>query len=439
MYNLIKKINILTIYILSILLLFSCSVKEIFVDDNIKVETTNASNPYLYTTNQVAAAEVSYSKRVANDVDFEESADDINVQASKERKIVKNYNIQAETKTFEIFYRNLNTKINSLKGIIDNQSVDNSNNIDNQKKRYLYMTVRIPTGSEDDFYDFLNDNLNITYRNESQEDITDNYNDINLRIETLKEEQKRLNDLFAKANTVEDLVKIENRMSDISYEIQRLENRISNLDKNVNYSTFTINVNEVIILTEPVENIPSADDLMIRFNENLEKCKLFLIGIGIYIFTHLPAIGMMLVVLIFLIIILKLIFSKKRVKIKKSHINKNQINENIKNNKLKSQNIKENIDNNIKNNTIKNDISSNDENNIINNNDNKSIDNKQNIKSNQSVHYGDIRVKVLSDADIELDKKKKEIENEKLSKEMINNSNNQVPTIDSILNNDENS
>ena len=402
MINITKKVMIFSINIMIILCLFSCSVKEIFVDDNVVQETTQAYISNYYTMDVAPAMRM--SAKVSNE-SFDMVQEDIEEVISNEKKIIKNYNISGETKTFDQSYQILLDEIKKLDGVVDNQSIDNQNISKDKKQKYLYMSVRIPVANADKFNKFLDNNINILSRSESQEDITDNYNDTKLRIETLKQEQTRLNELFSKATTVDELVKIENRLSEISYEIQRLEKRINGFDKKVDYSTFNINISEVILYTEPQNNLPSHDDLIIRFNENLEKCKLFIIGIGIYIFTHLPAIVLCLLVLFIVLLVLQLILyntkykntkvSQKKYKEKVIVSNIDTIDKTKTNNIDQLNKLKKKLDNI---NQDKQDIVKNDTNNI------------QKIEVPKSTHYGDVAVRVMSDAEIEHDKQIKAIE-----------------------------
>ena len=415
MINITKKVMIFSINIMIILCLFSCSVKEIFVDDNVVQETTQAYISNYYTMDVAPAMRM--SAKVSNE-SFDMVQEDIEEVISNEKKIIKNYNISGETKTFDQSYQILLDEIKKLDGVVDNQSIDNQNISKDKKQKYLYMSVRIPVANADKFNKFLDNNINILSRSESQEDITDNYNDTKLRIETLKQEQTRLNELFSKATTVDELVKIENRLSEISYEIQRLEKRINVFDKKVDYSTFNINISEVILYTEPQNNLPSHDDLIIRFNENLEKCKLFIIGIGIYIFTHLPAIVLCLLVLFIVLLVLQLILyntkykntkvSQKKYKEKVIVSNIDTIDKTKTNNIDQLNKLKKKLDNI---NQDKQDIVKNDTNNI------------QKIEVPKSTHYGDVAVRVMSDAEIEHDKQIKAIEEEKYNNNKQSNDN----------------
>ena len=405
----IKNTILFITYIMLILCLFSCSVKEIFVDDHSIFETTSA-----YMVNN-AMADAAPAMRISakannNSMTVEELGSETDT-VSNERKIIKNYNISGETKTFDNTYDLLISEIKRLDGIVDHQSIDNQRIIKDQKQRYLYMTVRIPSDTAEQFYIFLNRNINVLSKSESQQDITDNYNDTKLRIETLKKEQTRLNELFAKATTVDELVKIENRMQEIGYEIQRLESRMNNLDNKVNYSTFNINLSEVVIFTEPEDNIPTQDDLIIRFNDNFEKCKLFIIGIGIYIFTHLPAIGLCLLVLLIVLLIIQAILNGKK------NVNKKIKNKKGNNDKAISNDVGELI----KEDTTANKATDVETKNIQTKNEQENTikDSNQNkkIQIPKTTHYGDVAVRVMSDAEIEHDKQLKTYEDEKYNEE----------------------
>lgn len=412
----IKRLFLLMIYILSILCLFSCSVKEIFVED-VVAETTSA---YIMTNMYDYAPMARSSAKVAN-LTMEMANEEADI-VSNERKIITNYDISGETKTFDNTYDAMISEIKKLNGIIDRQSIDNQKLMNDQKQRFLYITVRIPSDNEEKFYKFLNDNIFILNKSESKQDITDNYNDTKIRIETLKEEEKRLKELFDKAKTVDELVKVENRMQEVRYEIQSLETKIKNLDNKIDFSTFNINLTEVVLFTEASDKVPNQDDLIYRFKVNLEKCKLFIIGIGIYIFTHLPAISLCLLTLLIVLFIIHIII--KKMSNKKNTVNKVEKVE--KGNAINKEKII--IDKQISN-TKNKDINVNKV--ILQATEEKNINNNNKPVIPKTTHYGDIAVRVMSDAEIEHDKKIKEYEDEKYN---ADKSNTELKSIDEIVN-----
>ena len=327
MVKIFNRIISAIVLIIVILSLFACSVnggRGIFsvykLYDSNTYETAVESGAG-YRSNGAFLANASMKMAASNDFAVEEAADDL--QVSQERKIIKRYTINAETNNFDESYESLKSMINSYNGLIDNSSLYNNNYGNGKTSRTIDMQVRIPTERALNFVDYLVKNLNVTYKSESSEDVTDNYNDTNIRISTLEKEITRLQELLKKAEKVSELVEIEDKISSVTYEIQRLKNRIANLDSKIDYTTININLSEVKVLTEVQEELPSSDKIKQAFNKNLSDTKQFIINIGIYLFTHIPAILLLLIV-IFIICISFIVKDKIKKSSKKSKQSKTE-------------------------------------------------------------------------------------------------------------------
>ena len=70
------------------------------------------------------------------------------------------------------------------------------------------------------------------------------------RLETYAIEEERLLSMLEKATTVEEMIQLESRLSDIRYQIESLESRLRNWQNQVDYSTITIYLREVEELSD---------------------------------------------------------------------------------------------------------------------------------------------------------------------------------------------
>lgn len=66
----------------------------------------------------------------------------------------------------------------------------------------------------------------------------------------LETEQERLLALLEKAENVEDIITIENRLSDVRYELENYESQIRLLDNQIDYSTVYVDISEVSRVTD---------------------------------------------------------------------------------------------------------------------------------------------------------------------------------------------
>ena len=80
--------------------------------------------------------------------------------------------------------------------------------------------------------------------NESSFDATDEYKDINLTLELKREEETRLLSFLERAETIEDILLLEDRIAKVKSEILVYENRKLNIERLSSYSTLNIQLTE---------------------------------------------------------------------------------------------------------------------------------------------------------------------------------------------------
>ena len=163
------------------------------------------------------------------------------------RKLIKDVSMSVETEEFDKLAAAIEEKAESLSGYVESSSV--SGNIKNGETRWGYFTVRIPAEKLDEFMDTAFAYANIISKNEKLTDITLKYTDTESRITALKTEQERLTELLSEADSAESLIVIEDRLSEIRYELQNFESQLRLYDNQVNYSTVRIDISEVKVFT----------------------------------------------------------------------------------------------------------------------------------------------------------------------------------------------
>lgn len=194
---------------------------------------------YDYAEEMVAYEETSDSKVVTSE----------NATTSN-RKLIKTVNLSVETKEYDSLIANLSSTVDEMGGYIEYMDVYNGSSYNNKKSaRYANLTVRIPAAKLSTFVNVVGDRANITYRTESVTDVTLSYVDMQSHKDMLITERDHLNELMKQAETIEDMITIEDRLTTIRYEIDSMESQLRTYDNQVDYSTVTINVSEVVEYT----------------------------------------------------------------------------------------------------------------------------------------------------------------------------------------------
>ncbi|MCM1252374.1 MAG: DUF4349 domain-containing protein [Clostridium sp.] len=222
-------------------------------------ESKNTSAAYdaggAYAAAEMEIAEANYSTTDSAGAVQEAGAEMLEENAREaERKLIKTVDLFVETEEYDTLIANLENKITELGGYIEYQSQYNGSYYANyQDTRNAYLQVRIPVEKLDEFVVRVGEWTNITNKEERVEDVTLQYVDLESRKRALVTEQDRLLELLEKAETVEDIITIEQRLSDVRYELESMESQLRTLNNQIDYSTINLNIQEVERLTPTEE------------------------------------------------------------------------------------------------------------------------------------------------------------------------------------------
>lgn len=269
-----------------------------------------------------------YMEETAVDEEGAESAEQITEEAVTERKLIKTVNISAETENFDSLMPELEDQVTALGGYIEEMSVYNRNNYytsDPEVKylRYAGMTVRIPKENLETFLSKVGDRSNIVSRSESVSDVTLQYVDLESHKKALMTEQGRLLELMEQAETVEDIISIESRLSEVRYQIESMESQLRTYDNKIDYSTVYLSVEEVDRYT-PSEEIGTWERIRNGFMESLEGVGTGFCNFAIWFVIHIPYLvvwAVIIAVLVFILCKLRKHMAKRRAGKKQTRVN----------------------------------------------------------------------------------------------------------------------
>ncbi|MGN1002823.1 MAG: DUF4349 domain-containing protein [Oscillospiraceae bacterium] len=165
-------------------------------------------------------------------------------------KLIYTARLDMETTEFDAAVASLEELVGSLGGYFESSSVDNYGSY-----RYANYTVRVPAESFETFCETAGTlcQLNNIYRN--AQDVSEYYYDTESRLATQQTKLERLQELLARAESMEDIITIESAISETELQIENLTGTLRKYDSLVGYSTIDISLCEVYTLTvveEPV-------------------------------------------------------------------------------------------------------------------------------------------------------------------------------------------
>ena len=165
----------------------------------------------------------------------------------------------------------IRTQVKTLEGYIESMNTYNGSTYYGYSgTRNANMTIRIPAAQLDDFLNTISGIGNVIRRSENEDDITLTYVDLESHKAALLAEQTSLLELLEKAETVEDIITLQSRLSDIRYQLESMESQLRTFDNKVDYSTVYLNIDEVEVLT-PVQEKTTWERISEGFMNSLKN------------------------------------------------------------------------------------------------------------------------------------------------------------------------
>ena len=165
------------------------------------------------------------------------------------RKLIRKIHLSVETDDYRAFVDAFQQKLLALGGYIEEMEANTSGRCPSAT-----ILVRVPADQLTALTDSVSGIGNITYKYESQQDVTLQYTDTQSHITALRTEQDRLLQLLSKAENLSEILEIEDRMTDVRYALESYESSLRALSNQVSYATATIDVSQVEVFT-PTEEL----------------------------------------------------------------------------------------------------------------------------------------------------------------------------------------
>ena len=205
-----------------------------------------------------------------------------------DRKLIKTVEMTVETKEFDAVLDGLNEQIKACGGYVESMNTYNGSIYNSwRSSRDASMTIRIPVENLDTFLDTVTSISNVIRRSDKVEDVTLTYVDLQSHKEALQTEQTRLLELLEKAESVEDIITIEERLSDVRYQIESMESQLRTYDNKITYSTVNLEIEEVQELT-PVEEETVWQRISGGFVDSLHSVADGFVEFGIWLIVNSP-------------------------------------------------------------------------------------------------------------------------------------------------------
>ena len=186
---------------------------------------------FLATTSAVSAPPPAPQARMEEESTVSDYADsDV---GTAERKLIVSVDIRVNSKDVEKSYKSIEEKLKEYNGYFDN--------VESSKNRY-YLTIRIPKENLYAFIDFIEQNEKVENKNINTKDVTETYYDTENRIKNREVLLEKLRNYLRDAKNIDEILKVEDRINTLTYEIESMKGNLKNLQSSVDYSRITLNI-----------------------------------------------------------------------------------------------------------------------------------------------------------------------------------------------------
>lgn len=196
-------------------------------------------------------------------------------------KVTTTIDIRFETTEFDRSNGELDRIIQKHQAYVEYSNISySSRNFKNGE-----FTIRVPKSSINNFKSDLKTIGNKIWESTNKQDVTKQYTDTESRMKVVEVKEERILALMEKADKVEDIIALEDQLSEAIYEKERLKSSLMDLDDKVDFTTINLYIYEVEKLTSSISPetsfgrkvLDAIDESLYFFKNTLEKLVILLI------------------------------------------------------------------------------------------------------------------------------------------------------------------
>ena len=168
------------------------------------------------------------------------------------RYVIAEARMYLQTKQYENFSNSIEAKLKDLEGFIESKTEENYDS-----GRLGTFTIKVPSEKLDEFTKWISENATVITSEISRTDVTDELIETGSRKKALEAEEAALLAILEKAETIDEIIKVQDRISDVRSELESYLSKLQQLNNQVKYSTLYIDLREVDRITTPSQSFAS--------------------------------------------------------------------------------------------------------------------------------------------------------------------------------------
>ncbi len=222
------------------------------------------------------------------------------------RKLIRTFELNVETLDFDSFVAAVKKEVSSIGGYIESSSVS-GNSYNYTSNRSADFICRVPSDKLDAFVNTVGGLGNVTYSYEDARDITLSYVDTEARVKSLQTEYDRLLELLAEAENIDTIILLEQRITEVRYQLESYQSQLRTYDNLVDYSTVNLSVHEVKRITAP-EQETVWERIKSDFDDNVYNIWIDAEDLFVWFVSNIPYFIIWGVIIAVMAIVIRLLF-----------------------------------------------------------------------------------------------------------------------------------
>ena len=302
-----KKIPALCLSLLMLLSLCACGAQSQAAPTYKDSNYTLMESEEAYYAAPAEAVGLSMADTAARGASAEKAASDGKELPEEDpAKIIYSSSVTVETTDFDAALGKVSALVERFGGWVEASSVNGANYYDisrgRSSTRSANYTLRIPGERFSELMNSLTELGNVPFTYVYTENVTAQYYDTQARMNAYKTQEARLLEMMEAAESVEDIILLEDRITELRYQIESLQSSLNNWDRRVRYSTVSLQLNEVKEYTpETPVQLGYGERLVRAFRDGLRSVGSFFKDFLLWFVEALPTLVLLAVLLIVLL------------------------------------------------------------------------------------------------------------------------------------------
>ena len=242
------------------------------------------------------SAEMEEAMESSEDAAFtqDSGADNSALRPQDGQKIVYTASLSMQSLEYDQSAASIRRKIREAGGFSEAESEYDKDynwyryNSSSSSTRSLSITARIPSDKFEAFLNSLSGDGKIMSKSVNAQNISQVYANKETYKKALEKEQERLLAMMDKAETIEDMITVETRLSEVERQLNSYKTDLSQMDKDVEFSTVYIDLQEVKRYTETVEKTTFREKLGFAFEDAISSFRDFCEGVILFVVRNFP-------------------------------------------------------------------------------------------------------------------------------------------------------